>query len=423
MSLEVIKAVAHIAEGQGASAAAGGVAGVTGMMRGAGTAGGVVAVVSGVRGSAPRHVGAMMFFRADGTSVGTVGGGKVEQEAAKAAATCLASGSSTCIEIDMTGAEATGSQGICGGVVQLLLSYEGSGEGPGISTNGGNQEVDRTGTNLYAQAAQVLERGQGVRLVFDRLSPGEFKVGGLLNAVLDRQGIPIAAKRGREKAGRESDAQDARGDAVVVLVEPLDRLLILGGGHVGAALARVASGLDFNVFVADERPAFADESRFPGTVTTLLGPYEKTIREFDFGDSSYVIVATPDHEADLACAEALLRRAALAPVEYKYLGIIASKRKTKLLLDELQAEGFDERAIQAIHAPVGLDIGAETPAEIAVSIAAEIIAVRRGSNAGQILAMDRERRLAENLESAESGASAASGSVASKTRGADGLKK
>ena len=397
------------------------------------TAGGVVAMVSEVRGSAPRHVGAMMFFRADGTSVGTVGGGKVEQEAAKAAATCLASGSSTCIEIDMTGAEATGSQGICGGVVQLLLSYEGSGEGsgegPGISTNGGNQEVDRTGTNLYAQAAQVLERGQAVRLVFDRLSPGKLKAGGLLNAVLDRQGSPIAAKRGREKADRESGAQDARGDAVVVLVEPLDRLLILGGGHVGAALARVASGLDFNVFVADERPAFADESRFPGTVTTLLGPYEKTIREFDFGDSSYVVVATPDHEADLACAEALLRRAALAPVEYKYLGIIASKRKTKLLLDELRAEGFDERAIEAIHAPVGLDIGAETPAEIAVSIAAEIIAVRRGSGAGQVLAMDRERRLTESpaslesAESAESGASAASGSAASKTRGADGLKK
>ena len=411
MSLEVIKAVAHIAQGQGASAAGEGVAGVTGMMRGAGTAG-VVAVVSEVRGSAPRHVGAMMFFRADGTSVGTVGGGKVEQEAARAAVTCLATGSSTCIEIDMTGSEATGSQGICGGVVQLLLSYEGPGEGSGLSPNGGNQEVDRTGTNLYAQTAQVLERGQAVRLVFDRLSPGELKDGGLLNAVLDRQGNLIVAKRGREKANRESGAQDAKEEMLVVPVEPLDQLLILGGGHVGAALVRLATELDFKVFVADHRPAFVVESRFPAGVTTILGPYEKTIREFDFGDSSYVIVATPDHEADLACIEALLRRAALentdrmdhdkadsdpqgarrAPVGYKYLGLIASKRKTKLILEQLETEGFDERAIQAIHAPVGLDIGAETPAEIAVSIAAQIIAVRRGSDVVEALAMDRERR-------------------------------
>ncbi|HOV94330.1 MAG TPA: XdhC family protein [Spirochaetales bacterium] len=412
MSLEVIKAVAHIAQGQGASAAGEGVAGVTGMMRGAGAAGGVVAVVSEVRGSAPRHVGAMMFFRADGTSVGTVGGGKVEQETARAAAACLATGCSTCIEIDMTGSEATGSQGICGGVVQLLLSYERPGEGSGLSPNGGNQEVDRTGTNLYVQAAQVLERGQAVRLVFDRLSPGKLKAGGLLNAVLDRQGSSIVAKRGREKANRESGAQDAKEEMLVVPVEPLDQLLILGGGHVGAALVRLATELDFKVFVADHRPAFVVESRFPAGVTTILGPYEKTIREFDFGDSSYVIVATPDHEADLACIEALLRRAALentdrmdhdkadsdpqgarrAPVGYKYLGLIASKRKTKLILEQLETEGFDERAIQAIHAPVGLDIGAETPAEIAVSIAAQIIAVRRGSDAVEALAMDRERR-------------------------------
>ena len=349
MSLEVIKAVAHIAE-----------------ERGAARPGGVVAVVSEVRGSAPRHVGAMMFFHADGTSVGTVGGGKVEQEAAKAATTCLASGSSTCIEIDMTGAEATGSQGICGGVVQLLLSYEAN------------------GVQLCGRATQALERGQAVRLVFDKVPPGEFRQGGLLGAVLDRQGNLVAAK-----SNGQSGAQN---ETFSVLVEPPDRLLILGGGHVGAALARVASDLDFDVFVADERPAFADQSRFPISVTTLLGPYGKTIHEFDFGDSCYVIVATPDHEADLACVEALLRRAALEPVAYKYLGLIASKRKTKLVLEQLEAEKFDERAVQAIHAPVGLDIGAQTPAEIAVSIAAQIIAARRGSSASQVLAMDRERR-------------------------------
>ncbi|MEN6399926.1 MAG: XdhC family protein, partial [Rectinema sp.] len=268
MSLEVIKAVAHIAEGRGAA-----------------RPGGVLAVVSEVRGSAPRHVGAMMFFHADGTSVGTVGGGKVEQEAAKAATTCLASGSSTCIEIDMTGAEATGSQGICGGVVQLLLSFE----GPELLPNGGNWEVDPAERTLYTQAAEALERGQAVRLVFDKVPPGEFRQGGLLGAVLDRQGNLVAAK-----SNGQSGAQN---ETFSVLVEPPDRLLILGGGHVGAALARVASDLDFDVFVADERPAFADQSRFPSSVTTLLGPYGKTIHEFDFGDSCYVIVATPDHEA------------------------------------------------------------------------------------------------------------------------------
>jgi len=330
-------------------------------------------IVAGVQGSAPRHLGAMMLFRPDGTTAGTVGGGKVELEAAKAASRCLESGTSVCIEVDMTGAEATGSQAICGGVVQLLVEYVAD-------------------SAIYARAALLLSGGKAAVLAVERLESGMSRLGGLARAVFDRGGGFVAGDAGVAFCVDEDARQDTGGSGGGMLwirILPPERLLILGGGHVGLALANVAAELDFSVFVGDERPEFSAGRRFPAGVETIFGPYPAIIRDFEFGDSAYAVVATPGHQSDLACVEALMRRG----ISYTYLGLIGSKRKAKMILDTLAEEGFDSGRLGALHAPVGLDIGAETPAEIAVSIAAQIIAVRRNSAAtAAALAMDRDRR-------------------------------
>ncbi|MCE5256397.1 MAG: XdhC family protein [Spirochaetaceae bacterium] len=334
-----------------------------------------IAVIVGVRGSAPRHLGTMMLFRPDGSLVGTVGGGKVELAVAEAASRCLASGTSLGLEVEMTGTEATGSQAICGGVVDLLIGYIAD-------------------PAPYAAAVAALSAGTGIVLAIGLLPPGKSMPGELAQAVYDWNGTLIAGNENATDsasvaAAVASDSGFAMNEAVqraYICTRPAEKLLILGGGHVGLAIARFATDLDFRVFVGDERPEFVLPSRFPATVMPICGPYRDIIENFDFGDSSYIVVATPSHQSDLACMEALMGRG------WKYLGFVGSRRKTRMIFEKLVDEGFDRDEVYGLRAPIGIDIGAETPAEIAVSILAEIIAVRRNSAFVDSIDQDRTRR-------------------------------
>ena len=155
---------------------------------------------------------------------------------------------------------------------------------------------------------------------------------------------------------------------------PREKLLILGGGHVGRALAALAPALGFRVTVVDDRPEFASGARFPEGVRVLHQDFEQAIAGFPCNASTYVLVVSRGHRSDLACVRALLAR------PWRYCGCMGSARKVRMILDQLLQEGADPARIAELWAPVGLDIGAETPAELAVAILGELVAVRR--NAG-----------------------------------------
>ncbi|MBE7009811.1 MAG: xanthine dehydrogenase [Ruminococcaceae bacterium] len=157
---------------------------------------------------------------------------------------------------------------------------------------------------------------------------------------------------------------------------PRERLILLGGGHVARALAEVAAALDFAVTVVDDRPAFANRERFPRAEQIVCDAFEGAIRALDVRAGDYVCVLTRGHRWDRECLQELLRG-----TEPSYLGMIGSKRRVRGLLDALAEEGFDRAALQRIHAPIGLMIGAVTPEEIAVSIAAQLIEHRRAQPA------------------------------------------
>jgi xanthine dehydrogenase accessory factor len=316
----------------------------------------------------------MMLFTPDGRSVGTVGGGRVEFDTAAIASRCLAEGSSIGIEVAMVGADATGSDPICGGKVALAVEYVAD-------------------PAAYSAAAAALARGSTVTFVYELVPPGASKKGGLLAAVLDRKGSPVWGKgadidheRALEAAASESGFVSEEGKRAYVCVRPADRLLILGGGHVGLALARFAADLGFRVTVGDERQEFAAPGRFPTKVDAVHGKFLNIIEEFEFDDSTYVVIATPNHLFDLECVRAVMGRG------YRYAGFIGSRRKTRMVLDTLTEEGFDRSEVESLKAPIGIDIGAETPAEIAVSILAEIIAARRDSPSLKTIDADRIRR-------------------------------
>ena len=173
-------------------------------------------------------------------------------------------------------------------------------------------------------------------------------------------------------AGREATLTRQVGEQTYVRrFLPPERLILLGGGHVSLALYEAARRVDFAVSVVDDRPAFASFTRFPEAREVLCDSFESALPRLNIGAGDFVCVLTRGHRDDVTCVKRLL-----GGNEPRYLGMIGSRRRVKGLLDMLAAEGYDRERIGRIHAPIGLSIGAVTPAEIAVSILAELIAAR-----------------------------------------------
>ncbi len=175
------------------------------------------------------------------------------------------------------------------------------------------------------------------------------------------------------EAGRASEiTKEIDGERYVRRFIPEERLILLGGGHIAVPLCKMASMLDFAVTVVDDRPSFANSARFSDAAQVICESFAKAIEDLQIRPSEYVCVITRGHRWDGECLRQILRG------EYpSYLGMIGSRRRVTGLLGLLREEGFDAQRLAAIHTPIGLKIGAETPAEIAVSICAELVQHRR----------------------------------------------
>ena len=237
----------------------------------------------------------------------------------------------------------------------------------------------------FEAARASLERGDAAVFVL-RAGPAP-----ALEAVLDSRGAALWATGAVGPTDSEALAKALSGSLAHgedgLVYDPLlppERLLVLGGGHVGRALAALALGLGFRVTVADPRGEFSDAASLPPGVEAIRLSFADAIAAFSPRRFDYAVVVTPGHQGDAESVRALLN------YEPKYIGLIGSRRKTRMLLDQLKEEGFDAGRVEGICAPIGLDIGAETPEEIAVSIAAELVAYRRN---GPCLAYLHQERL------------------------------
>ena len=161
-------------------------------------------------------------------------------------------------------------------------------------------------------------------------------------------------------------------DVHVDPLEPTPHLYIVGAGHVGWHLGRLAVDAGFRVHVVDDREKFANSDRFPAADEVVAEPISEWLHRTDLPPSAFVVIVTRGHTHDLDAMRALGAR------DLKYLGLIGSRAKVRRIYDLLQAEGMPPECLERVHAPIGIDIGAVTPAEISVSILAELIAVRRG---------------------------------------------
>lgn len=165
--------------------------------------------------------------------------------------------------------------------------------------------------------------------------------------------------------------------SVTVFLEPVlaePDIVILGGGHVGQKVAALADLTGYRVTVVDDRPEFANEALYPPGSKVICESFTSALKRIRVTATTFVVIVTRGHRYDMEC----LREMALSGAAY--IGMIGSRHRVKIVLEQLREEGIPAAALDRIHAPIGLDIGAETPAEIAVSIMAEIIKVyRRGA--------------------------------------------
>lgn len=154
---------------------------------------------------------------------------------------------------------------------------------------------------------------------------------------------------------------------------PAARLYIIGAGHVGWHLARAAADTGFRIHVVDDREKFANRERFPDAEEVIVEPIADWLHRAEIPATAYVVIVTRGHQGDLEAMRALAAR------DLRYLGLIGSRAKIARIRKFLLAEGMPQECLDRVHGPIGLDIGAVTPAEIAVSILAQLIAVRRGA--------------------------------------------
>jgi xanthine dehydrogenase accessory factor len=185
---------------------------------------------------------------------------------------------------------------------------------------------------------------------------------------------------------RRSQASPGDARLMLELFEAPARLVISGGGHVGLALATLADILGFSVTVIDDRPEFANSERFTMADEVLCGEIGETLDGLAIDTSTYVVLVSRGHQQDTIALKHTATRGAA------YVGMIGSRRRTGTVLQMLADDGIPQEALAKVHTPIGLDIGAETPEEIALAILAEMVLVRKGGTGVKLSTLTSRRQ-------------------------------
>ncbi len=317
-------------------------------------------------GSSPRHTGTQMVVDAAGHAYGTVGGSLVEATAIRESRVAVQVRSSRFMHFSMSGADASAPGMICGGQTTLLLEY--------IPPSQANLDFfhllrDSLQTDRdFFHLTHFAESDGTVNILGQTLldKAGQV-VGGL---PLD----PVAADllQGELHNISATAVVDFPGHkAVVAPIRRVKTLYLFGAGHVALPTARLAARVGFRVVVVDDRPEYASADRFPEADRwCVIADFNQALAGLEIDADSFIVIVTRGHKFDREVLEQSLRTSA------GYIGMISSRRKKAAVYAALLAQGVSQAALDRVHSPIGLEIGAETPEEIAVSIVAELISVR-----------------------------------------------
>lgn len=308
-----------------------------------------LATVVSTWGSSPRPPGSHLGVSAEGEMTGSVSGGCIEGAVVKEALDILKGAPAQVLDFGVSDQQAWDVVLACGGAVSVLV------------------RDFATSADVYAQARTALASGESSALV-TRLDSGETVMlgkGDLPDAVADAARKALTDDKSRACSGDD-------GDWFIEVVAPPRRLIVVGAVHIAQALVPMAAMAGFRVTVVDPRRAYASDTRFPGVDVRTDWP-DEALDDLKPDSRTAIVTLTHDPKLDDPALDRALRSPAF------YVGSLGSSRTQAKRVERLAEVGFDEEAIGRIHGPIGLRIGAKSPAEIAVSILAEIIARMRST--------------------------------------------
>jgi xanthine dehydrogenase accessory factor len=323
------------------------------------------------KGSLPMSEKSKMLVTPEGKIIGTVGGGCLEADVWTEARRVMEEGKSSIQQFILTEKYAGESGLNCGGVVEILT-----------------EPLPERGQELFHALLRLKDTGHRGALATIltahlRYPEGQRKflvcddgttVGSLGDAALEA----FVQRRGQEILQGEKFAiethQTADGAELQVFLEPVlptPTVYVFGGGHVSFFVVRAAKLAGFKAKVIDDRPAFANPERFPEADATIVMDFDDIRGAFDFGQDDYLVLVTRGHQHDQRILEQIY------DCQARYIGMIGSKSKISKMWKRLEAKGISQAYLDRVHAPIGLNIGADSPEEICISIMAEIIRERR----------------------------------------------
>ena len=350
----------------------------------------VIATVTHTKGSTPQKPGAKLLVRKDGSGAGTLGGGCVEGDIWFSAKMVLQSGGGPQITDYYLNEDIAARDGlVCGGTMYFLMDpvWEPQEAAPFIREILAAYEGERSvalATLLEPPRESDLKVGAKLLIREDGT-----RMGTLGSPELDDQ----AAKKAQPLMAYGKDEYLKTASGAQVFVEAYTtpaKLVLMGGGHVNKAVAPLAKSVGFRVYVVDDRPEFANPERFPEAEATIAKDFVEGLDDVPINTNTFIVIGTRGHREDDRALEGAARTKA------GYVGLLGSKRKVILIYEELLKRGIPVERLREIHAPIGLDIHARTPEEIAVSIVAELVKFRLGGE-GKSMKLE-ERRLAKIVE-------------------------
>jgi len=326
----------------------------------------VLASIISLQGSSPRHDGTKMLIGRDGQIWGTIGGSLMEATAIREAGAVLKTGQSRFLDFELNGRNASAPGMICGGNARILLDC--------LGTEQENKdfalvwyEAVRRGDDFFL-LTRIQEKDGGLKVIGHAILYRDGRITG--NCALEPP--DIAYLRGELHTVSATVVFNIGNTQVIIdSLRKVKTLYCCGAGHVAVPTARIAALVGFRVVVMDDRPEFANLERFPEVSQVIVvDDFSRALSGLKIDEDSFIVIVTRGHQYDREVLEQALKTSAF------YIGMISSRRKKAAIYEALLAKGYQQSELDKVHSPIGLDIGGETPEEIAVSIVAELIQER-----------------------------------------------
>lgn len=329
----------------------------------------VLATIIFRSGSAPREAGTTMAIFDNNESVGTIGGGPLEAQVLKAAANVIVERRSVCLKISLTDHENVKGGMICGGQVEVLIDFPESNQSPAKRICEKIAAASQAGKPAWLVRSIRPDDGDKayVKTGLGMIAEDDADAGSLDLSGLDLNGLKQA--RHPDEATLVTGSGGSR--YLIQPVFPRERVIIAGAGHVGRELAALCNMVGLSTIIIDDRPDFASRDRFPeAEIVIPQTSFENCFANLSIDRNDRIVIVTRGHEHDRSVLFQAMESGA------GYIGMIGSRKKRDAIYESLRKDGVSAQDLAHVHCPIGLSIGARTPAEIAVSIVAELIALQ-----------------------------------------------